>query len=199
MPRFAWKTVIGGGLGALLVLAPLGLAACGNAPAGPRPEEPARTAILQRMERRSLVLFFQNPRTAFSTDKFELSTGKTVPADDGMSPEGDISFFFDGSRFQVIANSSGGATRTLAPGKLGQATEAFSMAPIPVQEGSEILFRGDHGEYLIRILRLDLGSMEFLRTGSGKGSGSVTFAYQRRFSVSKAAIGLTTGTLTRLL
>ena len=126
----------------------------------------------------SLVIAFRNPRTAFSSDKIELSTGKTLPADDGMSPEGDLSFFFDGARFQVIANAGGGADRNLAPAKAGKPTGAFTMAPIPLQEGSEVLLKQDHGVYSVTITGLQPGSMTFLPSGTGTGTGSVTFSYR---------------------
>lgn len=127
---------------------------------------------------RSVVIMFHNPRTSFSSDKIELSTGKTLPADDGMSPEGDLSFFFDGSRFQVIANAGGGANRNLAPAKAGKPTGAFTMAPIPLQEGSEVLLKQDHGVYSVTITGLQPGSMTFLPSGTGTGTGSVTFSYR---------------------
>ena len=126
----------------------------------------------------SLVIAFRNPRTAFSSDKIELSTGKTLDPDDGMSPEGDLSFFFDGSRFQVIANAGGGANRNLAPAKAGKPIGAFSMGPIPLQEGTEILLKQDHGLYSVRITGLQPGSMRFLPSGSGTGTGSVSFSYR---------------------
>lgn len=125
----------------------------------------------------SLVIAFRNPRTAFSSDKIELSTGKTLDPDDGMSPEGDLSFFFDGSRFQIIANAGGGANRHLAPAKSGKPTGAFSMGPIPLQEGTEVLLKQDHGLYSVTITGLQPGSMRFLPSGSGTGTGSVSFSY----------------------
>jgi hypothetical protein len=128
----------------------------------------------------SVVIAFISPRTSFSSDKIELSTGKTLPADDGMGPEGDISFFYDGSRFQAIANSGGGATRTLAPAEAGKATGEFSMAPIPLKEGSQILLQGERGVYLVTISGLQPGSMTFSPLGTGTGTGSVTFSYQFR-------------------
>ena len=137
---------------------------------------------------RSLVITFQNPRTSFSSEKIDLNTGKTLPADDGMGPDGDISFFFDGSRFQVIANSGGGANRTLAPAESGKPVGEFAMAPIPLQEGSEVLVKQDHGVYTIRITGLDAGSMAFSPTGSGTGTGSVTFAYHRQSSAPVSSI-----------
>jgi hypothetical protein len=126
----------------------------------------------------SVVIAFISPRTSFSSDKIELSTGKTLPVDDGMGPEGDISFFYDGSRFQAIANSGGGATRTLAPAEDGKATGEFAMAPIPLDEGSELLLRGERGVYRVMITGLRPGSMTFSPHGTGSGTGSVTFSYQ---------------------
>lgn len=126
----------------------------------------------------SLVITFQNPRTSFSSDKFDLSTGKTLPVDDGMGPEGDLSFFFDGTRFQVIANAGGGANRTIAPAKAGKPIDSFAMAPIPLKEGSEVLIKQDHGLYAVTITGLQAGSMSFLPTGTGTGTGSVTFTYR---------------------
>lgn len=128
----------------------------------------------------SLVIAFRNPRTSFSSDKIELSTGKTLDPDDGMSPEGDLSFFFDGSRFQIIANAAGGANRNLAPAKAGKPTGAFSMGPIPLQEGTEVLLKQDHGLYSVTITGLQPGSMRFLPSGSGTGTGSVSFSYRAR-------------------
>lgn len=136
------------------------------------------TSELDAQATRSVVITFQNPRTSFTSDKIELSTGKTLPADDGMSPEGDLSFFFDGSRFQVIANAGGGADRNLAPAKAGKPTGAFSMAPIPLQEGSEVLLKQDHAVYSVTITGLEAGSMMFLPSGTGTGTGSVTFTYR---------------------
>lgn len=121
---------------------------------------------------------FQSPRTSFSSDKIDLIAGKTLPLDDGMGPEGDISFFYDGSRFQVIANAGGGANRALARAESGRAKEDLAMAPIPLQEGSEVLVKHDHGAVLLRITELSTGSMRFLPSGTGTGSGSVAFDYR---------------------
>ncbi len=143
---------------------------------------------VRRAATRSLEIVFWSPRTSFSSEKIDLTSGKTLPADDGMSPEGDLSFFFDGSRFQVIANSSGGANRTLAPAEAGKPVGEFAMAPIPLREGSEILLRQDHGVYTVRITGLDAGSMHFSPTGSGTGTGSVTFAYQRQEAAPSSSI-----------
>ncbi|MNK46326.1 hypothetical protein D3C87_651100 [compost metagenome] len=126
----------------------------------------------------SVVIAFLNPRTSFTSEKIDLKTGKTLPADDGMGPEGDLSFFYDGSRFQIIANAGGGAVRTLAPAKAGKPIGAFAMAPIPLQEGSEILLKQDHGVYSVTITGLQAGSMTFLPGGTGTGTGSVTFSYR---------------------
>lgn len=126
----------------------------------------------------SVVITFLNPRTSFTSEKIDLSTGKMLPADDGMGPEGDISFFYDGSRFQVIANAGGGAVRTLAPAQAGKPTGAFAMAPIPLHEGSEVLLKQDHGLYSVTITGLQSGSMTFLPSGTGTGTGSVTFSYR---------------------
>ncbi|MNT76053.1 hypothetical protein D3C72_2150100 [compost metagenome] len=95
-----------------------------------------------------------------------------------MGPEGDISFYYDGSRLQIIANAGGGANRSLAPAEGGKPVGAFAMAPIPLREGSEVLLRQDHGLYIVKITGLKAGSMEFLPSGTGTGTGSVTFSYQ---------------------
>lgn len=170
------------------------LAACGSpqpAAVGRAPQAPARgeaaaevvpvvphAAKPGREATGSLVITFQNPRTSFTSDKIDLKTGKTLPADDGMSPEGDISFFYDGSRFQIIANAGGGANRSLAPAESGKPAGEFAMAPIPLREGSQVLLRQDHGGYIVTITGLKAGSMTFLPTGTGTGTGSVTFSYQ---------------------
>lgn len=177
------------------VSTPAAPTAAGVTPASQEAGPPAASLVpavyegrAQRAATESVVIAFINPRTSFSSDKIDLSTGKTLPADDGMGPEGDISFFFDGSRFQVIANSGGGATRTLAPAKAGKATDAFSMAPIPLQEGSEVLLQGAQGVYLVTITGLRPGSMAFSPLGTGTGTGSVTFSYQRRASEANPGI-----------
>lgn len=121
---------------------------------------------------------FQDPRTSFSSEKIDLFTGKTLPLDDGMGPDGDISFFYDGSRFQVIANAGGGANRALARAESGRAQEELAMAPIPLVEGSEVLVKHGQGTMLLRITELSPGSMRFLPSGTGTGSGSVAFSYR---------------------
>lgn len=160
------------------------LSACG----APLPESGAESAgwaltsgrVADQAATASLVITFQSPRTSFSSEKIELGTGKTLPADDGMSPEGDLLFFYDGTQFQAIANASGGATRSLAPAKAGKATGAFAMAPIPLKVGSEILLKQDQAVYLLRITRLEAGSMAFRPDGLGAGTGSIDFSYQLR-------------------
>jgi hypothetical protein len=126
----------------------------------------------------SVLIAFQNPRTSFSSEKIDLGTGKLLPVDDGMGPEGDISFFYDGSRFQVIANAGGGANRTIARAESGKAVGEFAMAPIPLHEGSEVLIKQDQRLYTVRITALRAGSMAFLPSGLGTGTGSVAFSYQ---------------------
>lgn len=179
------------GLGVLLAGCgsplPAGLADARLEPAPKRTAAPIGAEIVPAMHQApkvdpeatgSVVITFRNPRTSFSSDKIDLSTGKTLPVDDGMGPEGDLSFFFDGSRFHVIANAGGGANRNLAPAKAGKPTGPFAMAPIPLQEGSEVLIKQDHGVYAVRITRLQAGSMMFLPSGTGTGTGSVTFSYR---------------------
>lgn len=125
-----------------------------------------------------VVIAFRTPRTSFSSDKVDLRTGKTLPMDDGMGPEGDLSFFFDGSRFQAIANSGGGSTRTLAPAESGRAVGEFAMAPVVLREGSELLLKQGQQIYHLRITRLTPGSMTFLPSGLGAGTGFLDFSYQ---------------------
>ena len=174
------------------------LAGCGSSPLGavgevPAATPPARdtatiateiapgehlTPARSQEATASVVITFMNPRTSFTSEKIDLSTGKTLPADDGMGPEGDLSFFYDGVRFQVIANAGGGANRTIAPAQAGKPTGAFAMEPIPLHEGSEVLLKQDHGLYSVTITGLQAGSMTFLSNGTGTGTGSVTFSFR---------------------
>jgi hypothetical protein len=156
----------------------IGLVGCGIPPSGgPDSHMQALMSIGGPEATASVPISFQSPRTSFSSEKIDLRTGKTLSGDDGMGPEGDISFFYDGSRFHVIANAGGGANRTLAPAESGRAKGEFAMAPLPLAEGSEVLVKHGHGTSLLLITELRAGSMRFLPDGIGTGSGSVAFSY----------------------
>lgn len=172
------------GLGLVMLLAgcgaqaPVALMAPASADAAPSRVSVAPLGQAPSESTASVLVSFQNPRTSFSSDKIELSSGKTLPVDDGMGPEGDISFFFDGSRFQVLANASGGANRMLAPARSERPVEDFAMAPVALQANSEVLVKSERGTYVLRITDLEAGSMKFDPTGIGTGTGSVSFSYR---------------------
>lgn len=178
---------IGSWIGVGLMLVGCGAPVPSLAPEGPpagvmglpaTPGSPAPEPLVGADATQHIVIAFRNPRTSFSSDKVDLLTGKTLPLDDGMGPEGDLSFFFDGSRFQAIANAGGGSMRTLAPAESGRAVGEFAMAPLPLREGSELLLKQGQRVYLLRITRLTPGSMTFLSSGLGSGTGSLDFSYQ---------------------
>lgn len=173
------------GLGLMMLLAGCGSQAPSGLVATSRDEAAALSKVMAAPPGKtpseataSVLVSFQNPRTSFSSEKIELSSGKTLPLDDGMGPEGDISFFFDGSRFQVLANASGGAKRMLAPAKAERPVEDFAMAPVALQPNSEVLVKSERGVYVLRITDLEAGSMKFDPTGIGTGTGSVSFSYR---------------------
>ncbi len=163
------------------------LVGCGSSPPTTAPDKSVDVAVPPSLMSRavpateataSVEIAFQSPRTSFSSDKIDLQTGKTLPSDDGMGPEGDISFFYDGSAFQVIANAGGGANRALSNSEGDGSAREFAMAPVKLQPGSEVLVKAAERVYRLRITDLRAGSMRFLPDGTGTGTGSLAFTYR---------------------
>jgi len=153
------------------------LSGCGTAPAAPTapvaksrallalPEGPAREA--------TAPIVYRNPRYPLHSDRFEFRTGTFQPIDDGMGPRGDVSFFFDGERFFVIANSSAGSDRGIAP----QTGDGFRQGPFAITPGASYRIKTPDGLAWIEIERLDPGTMR-LTPRDGSGSGAVVFRYR---------------------
>lgn len=115
---------------------------------------------------------YHDPRYPFYSDKFDLASGAFEPVEDGMSPTGDFSFFFDGQAFHIVVNQDGGASRSIALAN-GSTTETV----LPVAAGDAYRVRTDGGTGWVIVSAADPGSMRF-QGETGGGQGKVSFRYR---------------------
>lgn len=145
------------------------LAACGCE----APSPAARRMELAAPAEAVAMITYHSPRRPLHSDRFELATGRFMPGDDGMGPEGDLDFFFDGARFYLATNQGGGARRALAPA--GPAP-TFSGAPVALHEGDAFLVQTPQGIGQLWITRLASGSLHLSPSAIG-GEGEIAFRY----------------------
>ncbi|HEY9856378.1 MAG TPA: hypothetical protein V6D05_11610 [Stenomitos sp.] len=174
---------VAGMMGMAAVMA--GLAGCATVPATPTtalsapraPQAPLASATQALPEGPSqeatASILYRNPRYPLHSDRFEFRTGTFQPIDDGMGPRGDVSFFYDGAQFFVIANSSAGSDRGIAP----QTDGSFRQGPFPLTPGARYRIKTPDGLAWLEIERLDPGTMQ-LTPQQGSGSGAVIFRYR---------------------
>lgn len=159
-----------------------GLAGCGT-PTGATPLAAPESRALQTLDAPASMdsasqeatapIVYRNPRYPLHSDRFEFRTGTFQPIDDGMGPRGDVSFFYNGSRFFVIANSQAASDRGIAP----VTATTFQQGPLPVTPGATYRVKTPDGLAVLEIERLDPGTMK-LTPEEGAGAGAVVFRYR---------------------
>ncbi|HEY9899293.1 MAG TPA: hypothetical protein V6D00_08940 [Pantanalinema sp.] len=154
------------------------LAGCGRAPA-PGPREIAQLAAIQvpTLADREVIapIWYRNPRYPFHSDRFGFKSGRFFPIDDGMGPDGDASFFYNGSDFYVAVNAAAGSPRTMAAASAPSAL-AFGTGPLVARVGDTFAFQSPEGTATLTVTGLATGSMRFSGR-EGSGSGAVRFRY----------------------
>jgi len=161
------------------------LAGCATAPAAPTTALPAPRALKTQLasatqaipegpsQEATASIVYRNPRYPLHSDRFEFRSGTFQPIDDGMGPRGDVSFFYNGEQFFVIANSAAGSDRGIAP----QTDGGFRQGPFQLAPGARYRVKTPDGLAWLEIERLDPGTMQ-LTPQQGSGSGAVVFRYR---------------------
>lgn len=154
-----------------------GLVGCG-APAATSPLGGPAPRALQTQEtgagqEATASIAYRNPRYPLHSDRFEFRTGTFQSSDDGMGPRGDVSFFYDGSRFFAIANTQAASDRGIAP----VTGTSYQQGPLPLAPGASYRVKTPDGLAVLEIERLDPGTMR-LTPMEGSGSGAVVFRYR---------------------
>ncbi|MNY16126.1 hypothetical protein D3C86_1493750 [compost metagenome] len=95
-----------------------------------------------------------------------------------MGPNGDASFFYNGSDFYVAVNAGGASPRTMAVARPNAGPEAlaYGTGPLPAKTGDTFAFRTPDGTATLTITDLASGSMHFAKS-EGSGTGAVRFRY----------------------
>lgn len=158
------------------------LAGCGSAPAASRQVAQLAAPIqAPTISDREVIapIWYRNPRYPFHSDRFVFRSGRFVPIDDGMGPNGDASFFFNGSDFFVAVNAGGGSPRTMASASAGAdpAGLGFGTGPLPAKVGDTFAFTLPDGTATLTVTGLSRGSMRFAGRDGGAGTGTVRFRY----------------------
>jgi hypothetical protein len=122
---------------------------------------------------------YRSPRYPFHSERFAFKNGRFFPIDDGMGPNGDTSFFYDGADFYVAVNAAAGSQRAMAQASSGPTplVLGFGTGPLPARIGDTFAFHTPEGTATLTVTELASGSMRFTGQGGGSGTGEVRFRY----------------------